>query len=556
MDTECTLLNTMKDIHLAWCCDDTYARHMGVAICSALENLSKNTRAHIFIVSSGLGGGTKHKITEIIQKYNAAVHFIDIDKKHFAGLKISHYISPAAYFRITLPDLLPGQLSKVLYLDCDLIVKDDLTVLHDIDISDTYLGAVAEADQGSSDHPRQTIGIPQNATYFNSGVLLINLEKWRQDDISKKLFDFIKENPHRIRFWDQDALNIFFHDTFKQLDSRWNFTVQHLKLADVYNSEDISIVHFIGGHASKPWYRECNHPLKDEYYKYLNMTPWRGCKPTKIKTKRMAPLLKKMLRLISLGYSLIFDLLRMHGWNSEKRIQCLNFYLNTTGYMLSKKMPPDFDSWTIDIISKVRPFTQTSIERISELCNCVKYIVGNNIPGVIVECGVWKGGSIMAIIYTLIQCNIFDREIYLFDTFESMSKPTDHDRDIYGVAAQSLMNSYMNLNITLEEVQKNVLSLGYPAEKIHFIKGKVEDTLPAHKLDAIALLRLDTDWYESTLHELNHLFPNISKSGVLIIDDYGHFSGCRKAVDEYISKNKLKILLNRVDYTCRCAVIN
>ena len=201
-------------------------------------------------------------------------------------------------------------------------------------------------------------------------------------------------------------------------------------------------------------------------------------------------------------------------------------------------MPPDFDSWTIDIISKVRPFTQTSIERISELCNCVKYIVGNNIPGVIVECGVWKGGSIMAIIHTLIQCNIFDRDIYLFDTFESMTKPTDHDIDIYGVAAKSLMHTYMNLNITLEEVQKNVLGLGYPAEKIHFIKGRVEDTLPTHAPDAIALLRLDTDWYESTWHELNHLFPKISKSGVLIIDDYGHFSGCKKAVDEYISKNK------------------
>jgi hypothetical protein len=94
----------------------------------------------------------------------------------------------------------------------------------------------------------------------------------------------------------------------------------------------------------------------------------------------------------------------------------------------------------------------------------------------------------------------------------------------------------------------------YPQDKLNYVVGKVEDTIPETLPRKIALLRLDTDWYESTLHELNHLYPLLTEGGVLIIDDYGHWQGAKKAVDEYIEKNKLKILLNRIDYTGRIAI--
>ncbi len=99
-----------------------------------------------------------------------------------------------------------------------------------------------------------------------------------------------------------------------------------------------------------------------------------------------------------------------------------------------------------------------------------------------------------------------------------------------------------------------MLSTGYPKEKIHLIKGKVEDTIPENIPKEIALLRLDTDWYESTKHELIHLFPLLKPNGILIIDDYGHWEGARKAVDEYISDNNIHILLNRIDYSGRISV--
>ena len=110
------------------------------------------------------------------------------------------------------------------------------------------------------------------------------------------------------------------------------------------------------------------------------------------------------------------------------------------------------------------------------------------------------------------------------------------------------------LAISLEEVRANLLSTGYPPERLHFVKGMVERTLPDAAPQQVALLRLDTDWYASTKHELEHLFPRIARNGVLIIDDYGHYVGARQAVDEYIEQHRLPLLLNRIDYTARLAV--
>jgi hypothetical protein len=107
---------------------------------------------------------------------------------------------------------------------------------------------------------------------------------------------------------------------------------------------------------------------------------------------------------------------------------------------------------------------------------------------------------------------------------------------------------------SLEIVRKALAITGYPSDKIHFIKGMVEQTTPHSAPDKIALLRLDTDWYKSTKHEMIHLFPRLSKGGVLVIDDYGHWQGSRKAIDEYLAENNVKLLLNRIDYTGRIAV--
>lgn len=229
----------------------------------------------------------------------------------------------------------------------------------------------------------------------------------------------------------------------------------------------------------------------------------------------------------------------------------------------SPEYPPDFSDQTKAIIGTVRQFTMTSPERISALVDAVRYVVKNRIEGAIVECGVWRGGSMMAVALALLECEDIGRELYLYDTFEGMTTPGGHDcaydgtkaNDQFAQVRQTASDIHWSrCSASLEEVQHNLLGTGYPPDRIHFIKGPVEQTLPSIIPADIALLRLDTDWYESTRHEMTHLYPRLSPKGVLIIDDYGHWAGARKAIDEYLEHNALPLLLNRVDYTGRIAV--
>jgi O-methyltransferase len=211
------------------------------------------------------------------------------------------------------------------------------------------------------------------------------------------------------------------------------------------------------------------------------------------------------------------------------------------------------------IVARVEPFTMTSLERRASLLGAVDHVVRHGIAGDIVECGVWRGGSMMAIALALMARGDTSRDLFLYDTFEGMSEPTDEDRAISGEPAKDQLeraarDEALWAVASLEDVQANLWSTGYPRDRIHFVKGKVEDTIPATLPAGVALLRLDTDWYESTRHELNHLYPLLSRHGVLIIDDYGHWQGARQAVDEYFAKSAEPVFLHRVDYTARLVV--
>jgi hypothetical protein len=202
----------------------------------------------------------------------------------------------------------------------------------------------------------------------------------------------------------------------------------------------------------------------------------------------------------------------------------------------------------------------TSPERLHALVTAVEHVTRAGIPGDFVECGVWKGGSMMAVARTLLKRGCSDRTLWLFDTFDGMPPPSDVDCDLHGRSASSLLaaedreTSLFWAVAPLAAVRYNLESTGYPAERIRYVQGRVEDTLPARAPDLIALLRLDTDWYSSTRHELVHLFPRLSPGGVLIVDDYGHWQGCRRAVDEFIEEQRIAMLLCRIDYTGRIAV--
>ncbi len=222
----------------------------------------------------------------------------------------------------------------------------------------------------------------------------------------------------------------------------------------------------------------------------------------------------------------------------------------------------DFTIEERELIEFVHDYTMTSRERMVSLMRAVDYISKQNIPGDIVECGVWRGGSMMLIASKLIRLGNINKRLFLFDTFDGMSDPTNNDISFENVRATHLLSEqndkYAGNNIwcyaSIEDVKHNLSKTKYNADQIHYIKGKVEDTLPNKDIHKLSLLRLDTDWYESTKHELESLWDSLVIGGVLIIDDYGHWNGAKKAVDEFFELRNINMFLNRIDYTGRMGI--
>ena len=221
------------------------------------------------------------------------------------------------------------------------------------------------------------------------------------------------------------------------------------------------------------------------------------------------------------------------------------------------------DPADLEIAERCLAISITSIPRMLALIDAVRYCVRREVPGDFAECGVWRGGSVLAMILTL-QALGAERDIHLYDTFEAMPEPSEVDvspfdppaRETWQAAQGSGRHAwpeYFDPETFHEQgVRETLLATGYPEGRLHFVRGKVEETIPARAPGRLSLLRLDTDWYESTRHELEHLYPRLSRGGVLIVDDYGHWEGARRAVDEYFADDP--VLLGRVDYTARMAV--
>lgn len=191
------------------------------------------------------------------------------------------------------------------------------------------------------------------------------------------------------------------------------------------------------------------------------------------------------------------------------------------------------------LVMNLKPFTKISVARMENLFNLCHEVNENKIPGVFVECGVHKGGAAV-----LMALNSLDRITWMFDSFEGMPVPTKED----GPEAPKWTGKTV---AGLHHVKSLLWDYQVPKEKVRIIKGWFKDTVPKTNIDKIAILRLDGDWYESTKICLEHLYDKVSPGGYIIIDDYGHWQGCKKAVDEFIKKKGLNIELNKTDYTER-----
>lgn len=279
-------------IHIVCTMDDNYMQHCAAMLNSLLSNNKKQTFT-IHIVHPNAKESNLTNLKNLFKIYKTDSFYYNIDSSIMDGApikKIDH-VTIATYFRILLPDILPSDLSKVLYLDPDMIVLDNIEELWNTDIENVAFGATQGLGGGLAS--KILNNIPLEKDYFNAGLLLINLDYWKERNVKNRVLSYIAENQNKLLYHDQDALNAVLYNEWKKLNVRWNvqspyfeklhFFVRENKLS----SEDIfllikqncSIVHYTGSVTSKPWYKDCIHPLKDEYWKHLRATPWKDCKP-------------------------------------------------------------------------------------------------------------------------------------------------------------------------------------------------------------------------------------------------------------------------------------
>lgn len=218
------------------------------------------------------------------------------------------------------------------------------------------------------------------------------------------------------------------------------------------------------------------------------------------------------------------------------------------------------------IWSLCQPYTMTSFERGLALFRAVRYLHQNFLSGDFVECGVWRGGSSMIAMKTLQHFGIANRRFWLFDTFEGMTEAGELDVDIHGQSAGEWLSAKVGERETdlvwayasLDEVKKNIALTGYDASLITYVPGDIRSTINEAAVDRVALLRLDTDFYDSTKVELEVLFPRLIDEGALIVDDFGHWRGARQAVDEYfddyLRSGQARPYFERIDYTGRLMI--
>lgn len=280
-----------KNITVVCAADNNYAMPVAVTACSILKHLPPEQALNLYILDAGIESINVKKILKSLDLSRCEVNFINT-KDQFKEVPTSDHFTEAIFHRLLIPQLLSQDLHKAIYLDCDLLVLSDLSMLWNIDIGDKHLLAVQDFTiktiaKGVKDY--QLLGIPPDCKYFNSGVLVFNLDKWREFDTSSKIIEYVCKPRKSILFGDQEALNAILWDKWQELEPKWNRQFksdveEDRKLVDLLTErygEDASleiannpyIIHFIQD--TKPW-QYYRHPKKNLFYEYLDLTAWTG----------------------------------------------------------------------------------------------------------------------------------------------------------------------------------------------------------------------------------------------------------------------------------------
>lgn len=279
--------------------DNNYAQHLGVALYSILDHNRDEEEVNIFVVDNDIKDENRQKLLQLEQQFhNAHLHFIAFGKwRDSLQLNMAWNISISSYARLFVASMLPESVERVIYMDCDMVVTSSLRELWHTDMQGLVIAAVQD------DMPtryKSAVGLNPTEPYFNAGLLLIDLKKWREQNCERTCLDFIKEHEGRVIHHDQGVLNGVFRGKWHRLPLQANimtihyiFTLRQIMKyfrdeSPFYTEQEITeakrqpwILHFTPSFTSRPWVGNCKHPLKSLYWDALSHTPWRGAKPQK-----------------------------------------------------------------------------------------------------------------------------------------------------------------------------------------------------------------------------------------------------------------------------------
>jgi lipopolysaccharide biosynthesis glycosyltransferase len=285
---------------IVFAADDRYAMPLAAALRSLLEHSVKYPKLDIWIIDDAITGRNRIRIEESVESAKADLHWLPAPVDLVAGLPIWGHFRRAIYYRLFASALLPNDIAKIIYLDVDTIARGDIGDLWDIDLNDRALLAIPYTEMGTRSYGGVSVwkelGFDPGHSYFCSGVLVVNCDKWRRERICDKVIDFIREFGNRIRWPDQDGLNAVLADEWGELDRCWHFIVK--EVTEVHGEDSLTqgvpagakIIHFAS--SVKPWSYDAIHPAKKLFFHYLDMTVWAGWRPP----KPVLRLLRKSLR--------------------------------------------------------------------------------------------------------------------------------------------------------------------------------------------------------------------------------------------------------------------
>ena len=269
-------------INIGCASNDAYIAYLGPMLFSLLKNCSCPEKVNIYLADGGISNKNKNKLKEVIKKFKSSLYFLNPDKNLIKGLKMYRHLGIEAYYRFSLIERL--DLKKILYLDCDLIIEDDILKLYQTELDEKIFGAIR--DLGVSESQKNKYGISKENPYLNSGVMLIDLKKWKDNKLTYKIINYLKENYEKIEFADQDAINAVLKNDWKEFDLSWNFMPKiyyyrfnpftnkdyRYKKKEFNQIKKPKIIHFAS--ILKPWYKIDIIPFKKRYWFYVKKSPW------------------------------------------------------------------------------------------------------------------------------------------------------------------------------------------------------------------------------------------------------------------------------------------